>query len=106
MEWGKELQRDGHLSDPGPGPSPGFLAQGTEVGREPNMMEIALSANLVAGAQSETHNLGKLKGNSVVLVWTLELDVSEFKFSLHETESHGQLLTFKCISLLVSTAKM
>ena len=22
LEWGKELQRDGHLSDPGPGPSP------------------------------------------------------------------------------------
>lgn len=70
------------------------------------MMEIALSASLVAGAQSETHNLGKQKGSSVVLVWTLELDISEFKFSLHMTVSHGQLLTLKCISLLVSTAKM
>ena len=59
MEWGKEPHRDGHLSDPGPGPSPGFLAQGTEMGREPSMTGIALSANLVAGAQSETHSLGK-----------------------------------------------
>ena len=36
-----------------------LCAQGTEMGREPSMMEIAVSADLVAGAQSETHSLGK-----------------------------------------------